>query len=104
MPAEELVSLVWGDEAPSNATKSLQVLVSRTRSACGADVIVRDGVGYRLGAAPAEVDSVRAASLVRSARGALESDAAVAAERAREALELLRRDLRRRGSVPPVSG
>jgi hypothetical protein len=50
------------------------------------------------------VDSVRVSSLVRDARGALESDAAVAAERAREALELLRRHLRRRGSVPPVSG
>jgi DNA-binding SARP family transcriptional activator len=29
--AEELIELVWGDEAPANATKSLQVLVSRTR-------------------------------------------------------------------------
>ena len=29
---------VWGEEAPFNATKSLQVLVSRTRSACGEQV------------------------------------------------------------------
>ena len=55
----ELIELVWGDEAPSNGMKSLQVLVSRARSACGPDAIVRDGVGYRLGAAPAEVDSAR---------------------------------------------
>src|SRR5579862_8710707 len=86
--AQDLVLLVWGDEAPANATKSLQVLVSRTRSACGPDVIVRDGVGYRLGAAPDEVDSVRLAGLVRDAAAALERDAAAAAELARHALAL----------------
>ena len=37
---------------PGNGMKSLQVLVSRARSACGADAIVRDGAGYRLGAGP----------------------------------------------------
>ena len=54
---EELIELVWGDDAPSNGMKSLQVLVSRARNSCGADAIVRDGAGYRLGAAPDEVDS-----------------------------------------------
>jgi predicted ATPase/DNA-binding SARP family transcriptional activator len=86
--AEDLVELVWGDEAPANATKSLQVLVSRTRSACGPDVIVRDGVGYRLGIEPGEVDSVRLSALVRDARAALNTDAAAAAELARSALAL----------------
>ncbi len=85
---EELVELVWGEEAPANATKSLQVLVSRTRSACGPDVIVRDGVGYRLGVEPGEVDSMRLSALVRDARVALERDAAAAAELARSALAL----------------
>ena len=42
---EELIELVWGDDAPSNGMKSLQVLVSRARNSCGADAIVRDGVG-----------------------------------------------------------
>ena len=84
----ELIELVWGDEAPSNGMKSLQVLVSRARSACGADAIVRDGVGYRLGAGPAEVDSVRLATAVREATAALDRDAARAAELAREALAL----------------
>ena len=84
----ELVELVWGDEAPSNSLKGLQVLVSRVRSACGADVIVRDGIGYRLGAAPAEVDCVRLSSLVREATAALEVDAARAAGLAAEALAL----------------
>ncbi|MGB8875000.1 MAG: helix-turn-helix domain-containing protein, partial [Solirubrobacteraceae bacterium] len=66
--AEDLVELIWGDEAPANAIKSLQVLVSRTRSVCGPDVIVRDGVGYRLGVEPGEVDSARLCALVRDAR------------------------------------
>jgi predicted ATPase len=86
--AEDLIELVWGHEAPANATKSLQVLVSRTRSACGADAIVRDGIGYRLGVTPAEVDSLRLAALVRDAALALERDAASAAALASDALAL----------------
>jgi predicted ATPase/DNA-binding SARP family transcriptional activator len=84
----ELIELVWGDAAPANATKSLQVLVSRTRSACDAEAIVRDGVGYRLGVAPTEVDSLRLAALVREAAAALERDAASTVALAREALAL----------------
>jgi len=86
--AEELIELVWGDDAPANATKSLQVLVSRTRSACGPDVIVRDGIGYRLGVAPTDVDTVRLAALVRDAAGALDRDAATSADLALDALAL----------------
>jgi predicted ATPase len=85
---EDLVELVWGDDAPSNGLKSLQVLVSRARSACGADAIVRDGVGYRLGTSPAEVDSARLAELVRAATAELDRDAAAAEAQAREALSL----------------
>ena len=86
--ATELVELVWGEAAPANSVKSLQVLVSRTRSACGPDVIVRDGVGYRLGVAPEEVDSARLAGLVRAAASVLDSDAARAADLAQQALAL----------------
>ena len=88
VPAEDLIELVWGDEAPVNGLKGLQVLVSRARTACGAEAIVRDAAGYRLGAAPDEVDSVRLSALVRAATGALDRDAAAAAALAREALEL----------------
>jgi DNA-binding SARP family transcriptional activator len=42
VPAEELIALVWGDEAPHNGMKSLQVLVSRVRNASGAEAIVTD--------------------------------------------------------------
>jgi DNA-binding SARP family transcriptional activator len=86
--AEELIGLVWGDEAPLNGMKSLQVLVSRTRSVCGADAIVREGAGYRLGAAPGEVDSTRLSGLVRAATAMLDRDAAATARFAREALAL----------------
>jgi len=86
--AEELIELVWGDDAPSNGLKSLQVLVSRARNACGVDAIVREGAGYRLGAVPAEVDSARLSGLVRDAAAALDQDAAAAAGLAREALAL----------------
>ncbi len=85
---EELIELVWGEDAPSNGPKSLQVLVSRARNACGADAIVRDGAGYRLGAAPGEVDSARLAELVRAAAAVLDRDAAAAEGLAREALAL----------------
>jgi predicted ATPase/DNA-binding SARP family transcriptional activator len=86
--AGRLIELVWGEEGPANGAKGLQVLVSRTRSACGADAIVRDGGGYRLGLAPGEVDSIRLTELVRQAGTALERDAAAAAELARSALAL----------------
>jgi predicted ATPase/DNA-binding SARP family transcriptional activator len=85
---EELIELVWGEDAPSNGPKSLQVLVSRARNACGADAIVRDGAGYRLGATPGEVDSARLAELVRAAAAVLDRDAAAAEELAQEALAL----------------
>jgi predicted ATPase/DNA-binding SARP family transcriptional activator len=85
---ERLIELVWGEDAPANATKSLQVLVSRTRAACGADAIVREGSGYRLGVGPAEVDSGRLAALVADAAAALDRDPAHAQALAREALAL----------------
>jgi DNA-binding SARP family transcriptional activator len=88
VPAEDLIELVWGDEAPLNGMKSLQVLVSRARTACGAEAIVTDGAGYRLGAVPDEVDSARLATLVRAAASTLDQDAAAAAAHATQALEL----------------
>jgi predicted ATPase/DNA-binding SARP family transcriptional activator len=98
--ATELVELVWGEAAPANSVKSLQVLVSRTRSACGPDVIVRDGVGYRLGVAPDEVDSARLSGLVRDAASALDSDAVRAAGLAQEALALVGGGLATGGPAP----
>jgi hypothetical protein len=49
VPDSELIELARGEEPPVNGLKSLQVLVSRTRTACGADVIARDGAGDHRG-------------------------------------------------------
>ena len=86
--AERLVELIWGEEPLANATKGLQVVVSRTRTACGSDAIVRDGEGYRLGLPPAAVDCSRLADAVAEARAVLDADPVAAAELAREALAL----------------
>jgi len=88
VPAEELIELVWGGEAPNNGMKSLQVLVSRVRTTCGPDAIVTDGIGYRLGALTDEVDSARLATLVRDATVALDRDPTAAAALASQALAL----------------
>ncbi len=105
---EELIELVWGEDAPSNATKSLQVLVSRARSSCGADVIVRDGAGYRLGAGPGEVDSTRLAQLVRAAAAELDRDATAAGRAGRRSAgpdgRPARRGRGRRGPAGARSG
>jgi predicted ATPase/DNA-binding SARP family transcriptional activator len=88
LAAERLIDLVWGEEAPANGAKGLHVLVSRTRTACGGDVIVREGAGYRLGVDASGVDVLLLAKLVRDAGVALDADAARAAALAREALAL----------------
>lgn len=71
VPVDRLVDAVWGDDVPANTTKALQVLVSRTRSSCGADAVVRDAQGYRLGTTPDQVDALRLADLIRRVRQAL---------------------------------
>lgn len=86
--AERLIASIWGDEEPAKASKGLQVVVSRTRTACGPDAVVRDGEGYRLGIAPAAVDSARLADLVARAGTVIGVDAVAAAALAREALAL----------------
>ncbi|MEX5710245.1 BTAD domain-containing putative transcriptional regulator [Parafrankia sp. FMc6] len=86
--AERLVELIWRGEPLANAAKGLQVVVSRTRAACGGAAVVRDGEGYRLDLPPAEVDSCLLGRLVAEADTLLAADPAAAAERAREALEL----------------
>jgi predicted ATPase/DNA-binding SARP family transcriptional activator len=86
--SERLVDVIWGDEPPANRAKALQVLVSRTRSACGPEAAHRDGDGYRLGLAAEEVDSARLAARALAAGRALDVDPAEAADLAREALAI----------------
>ncbi|MGW7541189.1 BTAD domain-containing putative transcriptional regulator [Streptomyces sp. NPDC054770] len=56
VPAGLLVDEVWGDEPPADATGALQALVGRLRRALGADAIGSTDGGYRLAAAPDDVD------------------------------------------------
>src|SRR4051812_33672452 len=51
-----LVEEIWADDVPANPTKALQVVVSRTRSATGPEVVERTDRGYRLGLAEGDVD------------------------------------------------
>src|SRR3954471_1868045 len=59
VPAEELVTAVWGDDAPPSAGKSLQVRLSGLRNDLGADgeLVRREGTGYRLAVAPEDLDA-----------------------------------------------
>lgn len=86
--SEQLVAEIWGDDKPANPAKALQVLVSRTRTACGPDSVARDGDGYRLGVPAAAVDSGRVAELAAAGRIAFDRDPTTAASQAREALRL----------------
>ncbi len=55
-----LVDAVWGEQPPADETNALQTLVSRLRRALGAaDAIVQSSAGYRLAAAPDDVDATR---------------------------------------------
>lgn len=87
---ERLVEELWPDEAPANPTKALQVVVSRTRSATCADVVVRMPRGYRLGLPAGQVDALLLGALVEQARAALgDDDMALAERRAEEAMGLV---------------
>ncbi|MDF1603866.1 BTAD domain-containing putative transcriptional regulator [Nocardioides sp. YIM 152315] len=52
-----LVEEIWGDDVPANPTKALQVVVSRARSAIGAETIERTARGYRLALGSDDVDA-----------------------------------------------
>ncbi|MGY5014056.1 BTAD domain-containing putative transcriptional regulator [Streptomyces sp. 900105755] len=56
VPAGLLVDEVWGDEPPADAGGALQALVGRLRRALGAAAVVSTDGGYRLAAAPDDVD------------------------------------------------
>jgi DNA-binding SARP family transcriptional activator len=84
-----LADVLWGDEPPPTATKTLQTYISRLRKALGAGGDLRiDSVesGYVLRSAPDAVDRVEVDALIASAREAVgRGDHEVAAERLRAA-------------------
>lgn len=56
VPVGRLVDLVWGDDPPRTAEKTLQTYVGRLRQGLGQDALVRVGAAYRLDVAPDAVD------------------------------------------------
>ncbi|MEU9448054.1 BTAD domain-containing putative transcriptional regulator [Streptomyces sp. NPDC048277] len=56
VPAGLLVDEVWGEEPPADASGALQALVGRLRRALGAGAIESTEGGYRLAAAPDDID------------------------------------------------
>ncbi len=59
LPVSRLVELVWGQDPPRTAEKTLQSYVTRLRKGLGPDSIERTGAAYRLVVDPASVDVTR---------------------------------------------
>jgi len=54
-----LVALVWGDDPPRSAERTLQSYIARLRRSLGSEAISRQGASYRLEIGPAAVDVAR---------------------------------------------
>ncbi|MEU6543756.1 BTAD domain-containing putative transcriptional regulator [Streptomyces sp. NPDC046859] len=74
VPVGLLVDEVWGAEPPADATGALQALVGRLRRALGADAVGSEDGGYRLSAAPDDVDLHRFERLTGEGLRALADD------------------------------
>ncbi|MCZ2857476.1 AfsR/SARP family transcriptional regulator [Blastococcus sp. VKM Ac-2987] len=59
VPVTRLIDLVWPDDPPRTADKTLQGYVADLRRALGAAAIARTGAAYRLTLEPDQVDVVR---------------------------------------------
>lgn len=73
---DALADDVWGEDLPRNPRGALQTLVSRLRSAGGADLVVSGPAGYALGAAGDEVDLTAARGLLARAEARPPADPA----------------------------
>ncbi|MGY1501386.1 AfsR/SARP family transcriptional regulator [Streptomyces sp. QTS52] len=89
VPAGVLVGEVWNGDAPADAPAALQALVGRLRRALGPDTIASAEGGYRLCAAPDDVDLHRFGRLADEGTRALaDGDPAKAAVVLDDALAL----------------
>ena len=59
VPASRLVDLVWGEDPPRTAERTLQSYLTRLRKGLGPDSIIRTGAAYRLDVTPDSVDVLR---------------------------------------------
>ncbi|GAA2228110.1 hypothetical protein GCM10010413_25130 [Promicromonospora sukumoe] len=83
VPTDRIAAAVWGEERPADPRKAVQVLVTRLRTALGADVVRTTSGGYQLDVPASAVDVAR-----------FEADlAASAAADPAEEYRLLRRSL-----------
>ncbi|MGW0138037.1 BTAD domain-containing putative transcriptional regulator [Streptomyces calvus] len=91
VPAGLLVDEVWDGDPPADATGALQALVGRLRRVLGADAVASADGGYRLAAAPDDVDLHRFERLAGEGLRALtDGDAEKAAAVLDDALALWR--------------
>ncbi|MGW0816809.1 BTAD domain-containing putative transcriptional regulator [Streptomyces viridiviolaceus] len=91
VPAGLLVEEVWGGDPPADAPGALQALVGRLRRALGADAVASEDGGYRLTAAPDDIDLHRFDRLAGEGTRALaDGDPAKAAVVLDDALTLWR--------------
>jgi DNA-binding SARP family transcriptional activator len=92
VPADVLISEVWGDEPPAKAANLISIYVLRLRRLLGdaeSSVLVTRAPGYQLRLAPADTDVQVFEALVRDARRAYAAgDPAGAAGQLAEALAL----------------
>jgi DNA-binding SARP family transcriptional activator/tetratricopeptide (TPR) repeat protein len=56
---ERLADMVWGEDLPANARRSVQTYVTRLRSTLGSETISTAGAGYVLNIDPNDVDALR---------------------------------------------
>ncbi|MEV0117747.1 BTAD domain-containing putative transcriptional regulator [Streptomyces sp. NPDC050844] len=89
VPVSALVDEVWDGDPPADAPAALQALIGRLRRAIGAAAITSAAGGYRLAAAPDDIDLYRFERLADEGTRALEDgDAAKAATALDDALAL----------------
>ena len=88
---DQLIDGIWGEAAPSTASRTLDSHVSRLRSVLGADRLVRREPGYALRVEPGELDLTQFEDALEAGRSRLaEGDAESAARVLGEALDLWR--------------
>ncbi|MDI3387269.1 BTAD domain-containing putative transcriptional regulator [Streptomyces sp. B-S-A8] len=92
VPVGQLVAEVWDGDEPADATAALQALVGRLRRSLGHTAVESvEGGGYRLAAAPDDVDAHRFERLAgEGARALADGDPAKAAALLDDALALWR--------------
>lgn len=70
VPSEDLIDLVWGEDPPASARKTLQSYVTHLRRALGRERLEWRSPGYILHLDPGELDAARFEALVREAKAA----------------------------------